>query len=205
MPDSTKAVLVILGAGLSVGFWLMTVWASRKRHSARLPRVRVYDPMTATVRLMPAAELAPGMVAATVRGVSGVVWVDATQLEEGRHRHPPLSPVLRSQIWRIYHALWDVYPQTVEEWEDGFRRDVDPAMEIAIWLHIAQAYDAVTASRALTPAQKRDYFNVLVACSMTPREHLFSTVALQAISREDAEEAIRIFDGTRTRRSGVIS
>ena len=204
MPESTKAVLVLCGLGLAAGFWVASMIGERARRSRRLPLVRVFDPESRAVRLMPALELAPGMVAATVEGVTGVVWVDAGQLEEGEYRHPPLSPLLRSQIIRIAQLLADVYPQSLEEWEDGFRRDVDPALEIAIWLHIARAYEAVTIP-TLTLDQKRDYFNVLVACTMTPREHLFSTVSLSAITREEAESAIRTFDVVGHKRASALS
>jgi hypothetical protein len=204
MPESTKAILVAVGLGLTAGFWILMACGVQGRRSRRLPCVRVFDPGSKVVRTMPAAELAPGMVAASLEGVSGVVWVEAAQLEEGEYRHPPLAEPLRAQIGRIWQVLWEVYPQSLDEWEDGFRRDVDPAMEISIWLHIARAYEAVTGERALTMAQKRDVFNVLVACTMTPREHLFSTVSLAAIGREEAESAIRVFDGM-GRRSSVVS
>ncbi len=195
MPESSKLALLLVGLGLFIGFWLSST--GKRRFTSRagmLEYVKVYDFLTRSVRSIPAIELAPGMVAATVPDVSGTVWVDVAQLEEGDYQHPPLAIELCERIIQVRDALWEVYPQSIEEWEDGFRRDADPHLEVSIWQHIASTYEALTAARVLSLAEKQDYFNVLVACSMTPREHLFNTVSLAAISRDEAEQAVRVFD-----------
>jgi hypothetical protein len=195
MPESSKLALLLVGLGLLVGFWVSSTGKRRTRfRSGMLERVKVYDFLTRSVRSIPAVELAPGMVAATVPDVAGTVWIDVAQLEESDYQHPALPLELRERIVQVRDALWEVYPQSLEEWEDGFRRDADPQLELAIWQHIAATYEGIVASRMLSLAEKQDYFNVLVACSMTPREHLFSAVSLAAISQGDAEEAVRAFD-----------
>jgi len=150
--------------------------------------VQIYDFTTKKVSSIPAAELAPGMIEAEVQGI-GRVWVAASQLrDEGPYRHPPLTEDIRQYLRRIKESLDEVYPQTLEEWEDGFRKDLHAEREIAIWLHIASTYQRCTAARPLTLHQRRDYFDVIAACSSTPREHIFEVVRLRALSRKEAVE-----------------
>ena len=84
-------------------------------------------------------------------------------------------------------------PQSLEEWEDGFRRDADPKREIDLWLHMADVFTAATEGKSLTPEQKRDYYSVIVACSNAPRDKVHFVLEREVISREEAEDIVNLF------------
>ncbi len=134
------------------------------------------------------------MVRAQIDGV-GLVWVAAKQLctLTPPLRHPPLGEDARRRVYQIKVALDDVVNQTVDEWEDGFRREGNPEQEITIWLHMASVYKACTAGARMSRQERRDCFNVIQACATAPREHALNTVLLEAISRNDAERIIDLF------------
>jgi hypothetical protein len=130
------------------------------------------------------------MIAAKVEGIEGTVWMDTSALSPSDYRHPPLSKTVRDPLQEIKAALDEVYCLTLEQWEDGFRRDIDAEKEIALWLHISNVYRELTSGRGLAMEQKKDHFKVLLACSHSPREHVLKVVERLAISPEGAREAI---------------
>lgn len=115
-----------------------------------MDKVRVYDFHTQKVSEIPAAELAPGMVEAEVKGV-GRVWVSSANGQPSDKRRENLPPELMERVRKIKTDLDQVYPKTIEFWEDGFCRDMHPEKEIAIWEHIAFIYNS---SKELAKARK---------------------------------------------------
>ncbi len=162
--------------------------------------VDVYDFKTKTVSRIPARELAPYMVRANIEGVDAVdgpVWVDAREMEtevsDGLFQHPTFDRGLRDLLREIRHSLWEVRPLSLQEWEDGFRRDRNAELEIAMWLHLARVYQRVTTEREMSMKEKQDYFRLFLACLNAPREHVLKTVDLKVISTEQVEEAMSEF------------
>src|SRR5687768_10453326 len=95
--------------------------------------VRVFDFETKQLTTIPAAELAPGMVQARVQGI-GTVYISAGQAVKLQgFRHPPM-PEMRENFAKIKASLDEVFPMSLEQWENGFRRDTNPEREIAFWL-----------------------------------------------------------------------
>jgi hypothetical protein len=131
-------------------------------------RVRLYDFDTGVITTIPARELAPGMIRASVQGIEGDVWVpvDALKLGTSRPQHPPFCAEVRKTLRSIHRTIKEVYPVSFELWEGGFRRDTHPEQEIALWKVIADGFQHFTAGRAYTPEQKQDIFNILLgACN----------------------------------------
>ena len=154
--------------------------------------VQVYDFTTKKLSSIPAAELSPDMMETELIGI-GRVWVDASQTRPGPYQHPPFTEDVRQYFRQIKESLDEVYPLTLEQWEDGFRRDIDATGQIALWVFMASIYQRCTAGRALSHEQRLDYFKVILACSASPREHVFHVVEFGAISREEAEQAVKLF------------
>lgn len=127
--------------------------------------VKVYDPETKTVTLMPACELSAGMVRIQIEGQAGVVWADATKLKvTSVYRHPPFSGELAAKILFIQRSLREVYPKTYEDWEDGFRCDLHAESEIDSWVHLCRCLNDFI-SIHLSPLEERQQaFDVLAAC-----------------------------------------
>src|SRR5437867_3265790 len=117
----------------------MKFWKRKEKREM----VRVYDLDTGDITTIPAAELAPGMVSATIKGMEGQFWVEASKLNQGPYRHPPFSEEVRGMLRNIQQILQEVYPLTLEQWEDGFRRDTNAEREIAAWVYLSHIYSQV--------------------------------------------------------------
>ena len=154
---------------------------------------RVYDVETRSLYQIPDAELAPGMLQTRVQGIDGTVWVDASQLRRGEPKYFQFGEDLRDDIRAIKATFDEVYPQSLEEWEDGFRRDADPKREIDLWLHMANVFDRATEGKPLTLEQKRDYFRVIVACSNASCDKVLYVAKREVISREEAQDIVTLF------------
>jgi hypothetical protein len=134
--------------------------------------VQVYDLKSKTISTIPASELAPGMVHAQVEGV-GLVWIAATQARPGPYQHGPFSKEVRDYLRQIKQALDEVYPQTLEQWEDGFRRDRNVERQIALWLHISSVYRRFTVDKNLSAEACGDYFDVVLTITADVQQEIF--------------------------------
>lgn len=157
--------------------------------------VRIYDPKTQQLSTIPAQNLPLGMVEAKVEGIDGIVWMETSTLKPNDYQHPPFPDEIKQYLKKIKKALDEVYPSSLQEWEDDFRRDKHPEREIAIWCHIGEVYQQLTAGKKLKINKKKDYFKTLVACATYPRENVVNMLELKFISRREAEKAIALFHG----------
>ena len=159
--------------------------------------VRYLDPETRRVVRIPAAELAPGSVLANIRGVGDGIWIAADALKPGPLRHPPFDEAARVPLREIQIALERVCPTTIEEWEDGFRRDTHPGREIALWLHVARTLqrtmDAGVA--ADVPQREEAIYRVLVACMTGTREHVRHIHGAAGLSAADVDRIVENYYG----------
>ena len=155
--------------------------------------VNVVDMETHSVTRMPAHELTPHMVEVKMEGIEGTVWIDARELKQGDYKHPPCSEEIRDILREIKSSIDEVYCLSLEQWEDGFRRDTNAEREIALWVYLASIYRNLTASRDLSAEQRQDYFKILVTCLNSPREHVLKVCSPSAISVEEANDVIAQF------------
>ena len=158
-------------------------------------KVKVYDFETEQVSEIPESELAPGMVIAEVEGV-GRVWIEAAKLKRtATFRHPPFSDEARAFLSaNIRDKLNEVFPMTLEQWEEGFRRDANPEREIALWFHVARVYEHCLKEFYLDAHQRKELFNVLASCMSSPRGSVFTvTQPLEQITKEQADRAIALY------------
>jgi hypothetical protein len=128
------------------------------------------------------------MLRAQVEGVAGEVWVDASQVQPGPVRQPLLGEDVRQVVRSICDALQDVVSQTVEDWEDGFHRDVNPAGEVSFWRAVAEAYTHFTAGRPLSPEQKGDLLEVIFSCLNNGPEYVLLTTNPSTLSSHQVRE-----------------
>jgi hypothetical protein len=174
---------------------VVTVLCLRRNGRPNEPKdgfVNVYDFQTKKTSTIPAAELAPGMVRVKLeRGE--VVWAKASDLKQGALRHPPFEGEVRDLVIQIQKGLEEVYPQTYEFWEDGFRRDANAEREIALWLHISRIHGDFVKSRDTNLKERKEAFQVLIACSTGSEETALQTVHLSSLSQSDARGLIAKF------------
>lgn len=159
------------------------------------PRVQVYDVPTGKLSTIPARELAPGMMRVTMNGVEGDCWVRPDQLQQSPYQHASFDEEARTHLHQIKDALDEVHLMSLEEWEDGFRRDRNAEREIAIWLHIAEVYARLTKDKSLTSGERQDVFRILLACANNPHERVLATAGVQVLSRPEAEAVMEEFYG----------
>ena len=156
-------------------------------------RVQIYDVPPQTLTTIPARELAPGMVRVSLNGIEGDCWARPDQLQQSAYQHPPFDGTGKAFMRRLKESLDEVYPMSLEAWEDGFRRDSNAEKEIAIWLHIAEMYKRLTEDKSLTPAEKGDVFRLLLACANNPRDQVLATAGVQTLSRPEVEAVMAEF------------
>ena len=105
-------------------------------------------------------------------------------------RRRALSSESRKSIAFLQATLYDVYPQNMEEWEDGFRRDANPEREIQRWLNLAGVFKYFTDGKALTREQRKDIFDlILLACTNGP-ETVSLTFTPQVLSKSRTQEIL---------------
>lgn len=175
--------------------WLNKILKGRANadHRSKDERVAIYNFDRQEVLWIAARDLPAGLLQAQMEGLDHPVWVDPARLGQGEYHHPPFSPEVRDLFAQLKLALDEVYPRTIDEWEDGFRQDRNPEQEIAIWLHIAEVYKACTFERPLSLEAKQDYLRVLLACSTGPRDLVLQSVTLSTITEADAAGAINSY------------
>jgi hypothetical protein len=77
----------------------------------------------------------------------GVVTMrDPRVLKKSPHRHRALNSHQLSRIRLLFAATADVFPSSLEEWIDNFRRDLHPDTEILWWETFVSAYLAMVNS-----------------------------------------------------------
>lgn len=87
-------------------------------------------------------------------------------IKPGPIRHKNLHPLYVNSIRLIRASLFDVYPKSLEFWLDGFKRDLNPEREIAIWERIATVYLEYSSLQELSIEQKHAAFSIIVLLSM---------------------------------------
>lgn len=154
--------------------------------------VKVYNFKTKIVTSIPAAELSPHMVRIQLNGSKEVYWADASTLDAatGRYWHPPFTGKLKDEIVFIQRALSDVYFNTLEYWEDGFRQDLNAKQEIALWFRVAMLFSIFADTHRLNREQKHEAFSVLGACLNGTRSTVFEIAKLSLLPRVLAEELV---------------
>jgi hypothetical protein len=66
--------------------------------------------------------------------------IDPRKLRPGPIRHESLPPELLDQIKAVFDLIGPHINMTLEQFEIGFMRDVDPESEVALWCSITAAW-----------------------------------------------------------------
>jgi hypothetical protein len=169
--------------------WLRSVFGLKPKAG----QVPYYDIETETLCWIPKSELSRGVILVKMPSLDHPVYVEADKLKAGPVKHSELDPELRPWVEGIMHELADVRPLSYEEWEDGFRRDSNPAREIAGWHHLTAILKLLTERHSLTSNQRKECFRVLVACFTGGRDTVWERSGPVDLPPAVADEAIRYF------------
>lgn len=156
--------------------------------------VPFFDVEAGRVVRIPASELHPGAIQVRVQGIDELVWALPDQLTPGEIKHPEFNDDIREYIRLIQEAFAEHRPLSVEEWEDGFRRDADPEQEIALWLHAAEIY-TVFATGEPDAGRRQDVYRCIVACLTTGPDTVWQVLRPEALSRSEAEQVVNQYFG----------
>ena len=133
------------------------------------------------------------MIEADVANV-GRVWISTTDdpVKPGPYQRNSLPSDLSSRVKALKQVLDEVYPKSLEEWEDGFLRDLHPEKEVAICERIAAVYEATKHLTKDEPG-RREAFKVLLTCSVSNERDVLHVLDIRAISRSAAKQIISMY------------
>jgi hypothetical protein len=157
-----------------------------------MQQIRYYDVDSRQVVMIPSSELSAGAVCTTVDGIEGEVWTMPVSLHESTFKHPPFNETVRNYLEQIRTAFAEHYPLTLEEWEDGFRRDENASQQIAVWLYAAEIYKAFVSSEP-SANRRGDIYRCIVSCMMAGRDSIWEIYQPHSIRLAEAEEIVSRF------------
>ena len=156
--------------------------------------VPYYDTATHRVVHIPPSELRPGCIQVRLKDPDEIVWVSAEELLQGPITHPPFDEDTRSLIREIHATFAEHRDISLEEWEEGFRRDTNVEREIAYFLYAAEVYRLFTRDEP-DAARREDVYRLLMTCMIAPRESIWHVLKLSALTRPEAERIMHRFYG----------
>lgn len=110
-----------------------------------------------------------------------------------RYYHEPFTEEIKAVLKEIKSSLDEVLPKTLEAWEDGFRKDLNPTTEISIWRYIAKIYSLFTVDKNLTLPKKEAYFDLIFTCTCGKKAALSRLSRLKSLPKKHALEVIETF------------
>jgi hypothetical protein len=154
-----------------------------------MEQIRYYDADSRQVVTIPSSELSAGAVCTTVNGIEGEVWMIPVSFDENVFRHPPFNETVRNYLEQIRTVFAEHYPLTLEEWENGFRRDGNASQQIAVWLYAEEIYKAF-ASMEPSGSRRGDIYHCVASCMMASRNSIWDIYQPHSIRLAEAEEIV---------------
>jgi hypothetical protein len=99
----------------------------------------------------------------------GLIKVKVSDLKHGPIQHETLPDDLLQMLKTLYDLVGHYNCPTLEEWELGFMRDMNPAREAAVWSHIALGwitYHQRYLGRMLPEGEESKLVTILTGLSM---------------------------------------
>jgi hypothetical protein len=100
---------------------------------------------------------------------------------------------LIERIRQLQPIFAEIYPRSNEQWLDGFKRDINPEPEIAIWEAVGAAYTRFNQSRMLNLSAKGEVLGLLILRSSADEESILAKAKLQYLSPAEAQELLRLY------------
>jgi hypothetical protein len=89
--------------------------------------------------------------------------VPILELRRAPIRHPELPESLVWRIRAIRAAIWNVYPLSIDQWIDGFKRDSHPSNEVERWEALATVFMEVSLKKGMNLANKKKLYKMLLS------------------------------------------
>lgn len=120
--------------------------------------------------------------------------IPISQISLGAPATHRLSASQKIRIHQIAEEMAEVYPQSDEEWIDGFAADRQPEREIVIWEIVALAYSSFVQARDLSTAAKREVLNLALNRSLGCSEQAVLKKPLAELTGAEREAFLDTFD-----------
>ena len=121
-------------------------------------------------------------------------WVPTHQIRVVEHDAVEFDEEELSIIRDIHGKIGGVLNKSEQAFIDMLATDGDPYGELVTWWRIALCYDIVTKDEPWHPDQKHQILKVLLGCTMMPRSQVILMNQGQALSREDIETVIAVYE-----------
>jgi hypothetical protein len=159
--------------------------------------VRVFDNKTNEIRVIPMDELAPGMMMVNITLEDGTVqknvWMDSNDINKGRILFTePFTEEFLQTLAKLKLDLSEVYPLSMQQWENNFRKESAPQDEIKVWRKAADFYMLwIKPTHSL--GQKKEILQIILLCTLNPSDSILKIVDLHFLARQEAGELINAF------------
>lgn len=133
----------------------------------------------------------------TINESEGTVQVtDSEQLSLGPIRHDSLTEKQVARITRIQRVFAEVYPASLEQTINDFKRDAHPDREIAVWESMATAYEQYLHNQPnpLGLPRKKEAFALLLSRSMMPENEAIRNANLKLLTAADAKQIMACYE-----------
>lgn len=122
-----------------------------------------------------------------------VELVDFKKIQPAPTQPDQLSDEQRTRIKSLQKTFSEVDGQSVEQWNNSFRRDENPEREIKVWERLAKAYVKYCSRRRLPIETRKEIYKVLLLRSMSPPGYVLKELELKRLSESDAIEVMQGF------------
>ncbi|MDB2686737.1 hypothetical protein N9Y42_05955 [Mariniblastus sp.] len=123
-----------------------------------------------------------------------IKWIDPNKLQQGPIQRDSLTAEQMDRIAALRKVFVEIDGQTIDQWTDNFKRDLNPDSELAIWERIANAYSSYCDKHEkLTLETKKEVYKVALLRSMTSADEVIARLKLASLTEQDAREIMAGF------------
>lgn len=118
-------------------------------------------------------------------------WIDPNEIQQGPIQRDSLTAAQMQRITSLQKIFVEVDGQTVDQWADSFKRDLDPDRELAIWERMAAAYSRYCDKhQQLSLDAKNEVYKVVLLRSMASPSDVIARLDLKVLTQQDARDVM---------------
>lgn len=121
--------------------------------------------------------------------------IDSSELQPGPIVHDNLTKVQLEKITFIHKTFQEVYPETLENTINNFKRDRNPDSEINIWMAMANTYTPFAKKNNASDQlnKRKEGFSLILMLSMMSEEQAIESVNPKFLNPEEIKQLIKSY------------
>ena len=120
-----------------------------------------------------------------------VQYIDPNKIQFSPIIHEKLSDDQMARIKAIHGVFGEFDGQSLEQWVEDFRRDLDPEPNIVVWEQMVVAYEGYISSQDnLSKGQKLDVYRLILFRSMVPENEVLEQLKTETMTQEEARKVL---------------